>query len=177
MRIICWTVAHTVVFAVLILISFSTTSQNNWLLFVIPISLGLVQLPFLARQLRWWSWLWVPVSYLGLMLSFAGGWWFFLFLGWGIGLAQSPLLLMGKFQRVFAWSTASGIGWGAGVFAGGWLMERLAPGGSPEAIRMAILYSSVATIYGLATACALHVMESVPKAEERVSVTKVIGGN
>lgn len=150
----CWVFAH--VAAVLIAIGTveSTTAVHNVSLWLLPGILAMVQWRFLWGRLRWWGVAWVVAAYVGLWLSFAGTWWFVIFIGLGIGVAQTAvLLIVRRFRSWWLWAPASGLGWFAGAHLAGYLSDWFGTGANVFAnvmVRTGAMTLGYATATGLA---------------------------
>lgn len=130
----------------------------NWLLYGIPLSVGVVQWAFLSKYLRWHGLLWLPACLAGVFLSFFGSWWFLCVLGTGLGVAQSPILAWSGFRRSWMWVPASGVGWFIGMILGSSVQDLFGAILDTEEARMSVLWGSTALVYGALTAAALQLM-------------------
>jgi len=140
------------------LASFAVGPSPDWLLYVIPLTIGVAQWAFLSQELRWWGLLWLPSCLVGLFLSFLGSWWFLCVLGTGIGVAQAPILALSGFRRWWVWVPASGFGWFIGLLLGSCVQDMLGAVLTSDVARMSVLYGVTALAYGTLTAAALKLM-------------------
>jgi hypothetical protein len=140
----------------------------NWLLYGIPLSVGVVQWAFLSQSLRWYGLLWLPSCLVGLSLSFFGSWWFLCVLGLGMGIAQSPILALSGFRRWWMWVPASGFGWFIGMVLGSSVQDLLGAVLDTDEARMSVLYGGTALVYGALTAAAFQLMPRVQVTAKRL---------
>jgi len=131
MRLFFWTLAHCLTLGLLGLATEVVARNNvplsNWDLFAIPVWIGFIQTQFLVHRLRFLAILWIPATLFGIQISFLGIWWFGLFIGAGIGIAQTSILLTAKFKRWWLWAPANAVGWVAGLSLGNWLAIQVDP--------------------------------------------------
>ena len=168
MRSLPWIASHVAAMASLQLLAWFT-GTSSWLLYGIPLTIGVVQWAFLSGHLQWWGLFWLPACLMGVSLSFLASWWFVCALGAGIGLAQAPILAVSGFRRWWVWVLASGFGWFIGIALGSGAQDVLGAMLVTDAARMTVLYAFTTLAYGGLTAAALHVMpytKAVPSSGE-----------
>lgn len=156
---LAWVASHVVaVVSIWWLASLGGEITRNWLLYAIPLTLGVVQWAFVSHRVRWYALLWLPSCLAGAFLSFLGSWWFFCVMGAGLGIAQSPILAVCGFRRSWLWVPASGCGWFLGVVLGCMNQDVISANLVSHDAQTSVFYGVTALAYGALTAAALQVM-------------------
>lgn len=145
-----WILLHTLALSSFIAIDWFLNEKvyhRNSGIVLMPLMVGLIQMFFLRRQLRW-PWLWPILTILGIPLSFLGIWWFMLCIGGGFGITQAIHLKLSGYKRVYIWIFLSFIGWVSGALYWSWLSQVFQP---PYFWDMIGLYATVGMAYGSST--------------------------
>lgn len=163
----CWVFAHVAAVSIAVAAVESSTPLPNVSLWLIPGILATVQWRFLWRRLRWCGAAWVVAAYVGLCLSFVGSWWFGIFIGLGIGLAQTAVLVIVRvFRSWWLWAPASGLGWFAGACLAGYVNPWFGNGANLFA---SAIVTSAAMAVGYATATGLAMLEMTRSLRENAA--------